>query len=274
MAALSYPRSRTPPTLYRVSRLFRRLSILVLVVIVIFLATVAYSAVRLVQSSPQTGGYAAAFASNDTVAIIGSVSLSNPGYYPVAGFTLGLRILNSSGGFLGSLKAGPVTLAAGSSTTFPIALYLPIAEGSPAGSLLVTDQYLTVGFWGNTTYAYLFPISVHFTQTKFWGAPFADLRVTTGAPTRMGGTVFVPVTVSFTNDATFTESGSLNAQVVQANGFICGTSSFPLNVAPGDLFDQTQNVGVSSGCSTAGGFVTTEFVSGGTIIPLPPEALP
>jgi hypothetical protein len=274
MAALSYPRSRTPPALYRVSQLLRRLAIVVLVVIVLFLATVAYSAVRLVDSSPQTGGYAASFASNDTVAITGSVVLSNPGYYPVAGFTLGLRVLNNSGGFLGTLKAGPVTLAAGSSTTFPIALYLPISAGSPAESLLVTDQELTVGFWGNTTYAYLFPISVHFTQTKSWGAPFADLKVTAGAPTLIGGTVFVPVTISFTNDASFAEVGSLNVQVVQANGFVCGGGSFPLNVAPGDLYDQTQNVDVSSGCSTAGGYVASEFVSGGTIIPLPPEALP
>jgi hypothetical protein len=245
----------------------------VLVVIILFLATVAYSAVRLVESSPQSGGYAASFTANDTVAITGSVVLSNAGYYPVSGFTLGVRVLDAAGDFLGNLVAGPVTLAAESTTSFPIALYLPIASGGVAESLLVTSQDLTVGFWGNTTYAYLFPISAHFTQTKFWGAPFSDLTITAGAPALMGGTVNVPVTISFTNDASFAEVGSLNVQVVQANGFVCGETSYPLNVAPGELYDQTENVGVTSGCSTAGGYVASEYVSAGTTIPLPPEPL-
>jgi hypothetical protein len=274
MAALPNPRSRTPPPVYRLSRLFRRLSLVVLVVVVVFLGTVAYSAVRLVQSSPQTGGYSASFASNDTVAVTGSVELSNPGFYPVTGFTLGLRVLNSSGWFLGELSAGPTTLAPGVATAFPISLYLPIAAGTPAESLLVTDQYLSVGVWGNTTYAYLFPISVHFTQSKFWGAPFSGLQVTAGAPTLVNGSLIVPVTLSFTNHATFTESGTLSAEVVQANGLVCGGSAFSLDVLPGELFDQTENVGLSSGCSVAGGHVSAAFVSGSTTIPLPSEALP
>ena len=274
MAALPYLRPRTPPPLYRLSRLLRRLSLVVLLVTVVFLATVAYSAVRLVQSSPQTGGYSASFASNDSVAVTGALQLSNPGIYPVAGFTLGLRVLNSSGDFLGALRAGPVTLAAGATTQFPVALYLPIAAGTPAESLLVNDQYLTVGVWGNATYAYLFPISVHFTQTKFWGAPFSGLKITAGTPTLIGGSLVVPVTVTFTNDAPFTEFGNLDVQVVQANGLVCGSGSFSLNVLPEALFDQTQNLGLSAGCSTAGGHVSAEFVSGGTTIPLPPEGLP
>jgi hypothetical protein len=273
MATLSHPR-RTPPALYRLSRLFRRLSLLVLVVTIVFLATVAYSAVRLVQSSPQTGGYSASFGANGTVAVTGSVELSNPGFYPVAGFTLGLRVLNNSGWFLGELRAGPVTLAPGAATTFPIALYLPIAAGTPAESLLVTDQYLSVGVWGNTTYAYLFPISVHFSQTKFWGAPFSNLRVTVGTPALENGSVVVPVTVTFTNHAPFTEFGTVNFQVFPANGTACGASSFSLNVLPGERFDQTENVGLSGGCSIAGGHANATFVSGGTTIPLPSEALP
>lgn len=274
MAAPLVGQSRTPPALYRLSRLFGRLSVVVLILVAIFLATVGYSAAQLVQSSPQTGGYTASFAPNGTVALTGSIVLSNPGYYPVTGFTLGLRVLNSTNGFLGAVRAGPVNLPAGSATSLPIALYFPIAAGSPAESLLVTNQNLTVGLWGNTTYAYLFPISVHFTQTKFWGAPFSGLTVTPGAPTLDGGTVEIPVTVTFTNDASFTEFGTLTAQVVQANGFVCGSTTLPLNVAPGDVYDQTQNVALSSGCSTAGGSIITEFVSSGTTVVLPPEPLP
>jgi len=273
MATFPYAR-RTPPPLYRLSRLFRRLSLLVLVVTIVFLATVAYSAVRFVQSSPERGGYAAQFASNGTVAVTGSVELSNPGFYPVDGFTLGLRVLNSSGWFLGEIHAGPVTLAPGVATTVPLALYLPVVAGTPAESLLVADQDLTVGVWGNTTYAYLFPISVHFSQTKFWGAPFSNLTVTPGSPTLENGSVVVPVTVTFANHATFTEFGTLNFQVFPASGPACGSSSFALNVLPGARFDQTENVGLSAGCSIAGGHVDATFASGGTVLPLPSESLP
>jgi hypothetical protein len=273
MATLLYPR-RSAPAIYRLSRFLRRLSLVVLVLTIVFLATVAYSAVRLVQSSPQTGGYSASFASNGTVGVTGSVELSNQGFYPVSGFTLGLRVLNSSGWFLGELHAGPVTLAPGVATTFPIALYLPIAADPPAESLLVTDQYLSVGVWGNTTYAYLFPISVHFSQTKFWGAPFSNLRITTGSPTVENGSVVVPLMLTFTSHATFTELGTLSVQVFAATGLACGGGSFSLAVPPGEPFDQTQNIALSSGCSVAGGHAEAAFISGGTTIPLPPEALP
>jgi hypothetical protein len=274
MAALLPLVHRTPPRMYRLSRLLRRLSVIVLVVVLIYLGTVAYSAVQLIRASHQSEGYSAGFASNGTVAVTGSVSLSNPGYYPLTGFEINLRVLNDSGIYLGVLRAGPVDVAAGGSTTFPFSLYLPITAGSAAESLLVTDQYLSVGVWGNATYAYMFPVSVHFTQSKSWGAPFALFRVTPGTPTTVNGSVAIPVTISFTNDAGFADSGSLGIELYQSNSLPCGGTTFSMNVAPGTSYQQTQNIALTSGCSVAGGYAIPTYTGPSGPVTLPREALP
>jgi hypothetical protein len=274
MAALLPLVHRAPPRLYRVARLLRRLSVVVLVAALVFLGTAAYSAVRLIQASHQSEGYSAAFASNGTVAVTGSVSLSNPGYYPLTGFELNLRLLNSSGVYLGVLRAGPVDVAPGGSTSFPFSLYLPITSGSAAESLLVADQYLSVGVWGNATYAYLFPVSVHFSQSKSWGAPFALLRVTAGVRTTVNGSMAEPVTISFSNDASFADVGSLGIELYQANGLACGGTTFAMNVAAGTSYEQTQDLALASGCSVAGGYVIPTFSGPSGTVVLPREALP
>ena len=266
---------RRPPGFYRVARILRRLSLVVLVLLMLFVATAGYSAYQFVQASPQSGGgYSAAFAANDTVAVTGSVSLSNPGYYPVAGFSLGLRILNASGALIGQLRSDPVTIGAGATTTFPVSLSLPLATAAPVVSLLVADQTLSVGVWGNATYAYLFPVSVHFDQEKSWGAPFANFQITAGTPSAGSNGFVVPITISFANHADFTESGTLRLALVSVGGPVCGTSSFPMDVPPGSLYDQTENVVLANGCSVAGGSAETTFVSGGETISLPPEPIP
>jgi hypothetical protein len=267
-------RALRPPPLYRLARWFRRFSLIALIVLILFLASVGYSAFQIVRSSPQSGGYSAEFAANDTIAVTGSLTISNPGWYPLSGFALALRVENASGDLLGDLNDGPATLAAGATTTLPITFYLPIASNSPAESLLVTDQDLAVGVWGNATDAYLFPVSVHFDQQKSWGAPFDDLQVAVGTPVLQGGSTVVPVTISFTNDASFAEVGSINLALVASNGAVCGGASYPLNVGPGEPYDQTQDIGLSNGCSIAGGSALATFTGDGATIPLPPEALP
>lgn len=274
MAALLPLVHRRPPRLYRFARLFRRLSLVALVVVIVFLGSVVYSAVRLAQSSPQSGGYTAGFDANGTVAVTGSLSLSNPGYYPLEGFVINLRVLNDSGTFLGNLQAGPVTVPAGNAASFPFAMYLPVSAGSAAESLLTQDQYLAVGIWGNATYAYLFPISVHFAQSKFWGAPFDMLHISPGTPIVTGGTVTVPVTVSFTNQADFTEFGTLSVTLYPPAGKACGGTTFALNVPSQTPFDQTQDVELASGCTVAGGYAEASYSTSGQNITFPPQALP
>jgi hypothetical protein len=268
------PRIRRPPGLYRLARAFRRTSVIVLVVVILFVGTVAYSAVELVRDSPRSGGYSAGFEPNGTVELTGSFELSNPGLYPLSGLSVSMRIQNSTGSLIGAVGSGPTTLGAGATATIPIALYLSAGAGGPAGSLLVTDQYLTVGFWGNATYAYLFPVSVHFDQNKSWGAPFENFAASVGEPTVEGSLVSVPVTISFSNHAGFTEAGTLMVVLDSTGGTSCGQTSFSLNVAPGSFYSETQSFSLASGCSLSGGSVDATFVEGGSSIALPPEPIP
>ena len=274
MSSSLAPHFRRPPGLYRVARLFRRLSLLVLVVLILFMVSVGYSAVEFVRSSPQSGDYSASFVANDTVSVSGSMSLSNPGFYPVAGFSLGLRIENASGAFLGALSTTPRTIAPGTTTTIPVELSLPISAAGPAVSLLITDQFLSVGVWGNATYAYLFPVSIHFVQQKSWGAPFANLAISAGTPVAGGGGVTVPITVTFANHADFAESGTLQVALESSSGATCGAGAFPMDVPPGAFYDQTESLALASGCPISGGSAVAVFVSGSETIPLPPEGIP
>ncbi|HZY91381.1 MAG TPA: hypothetical protein VFG07_01200, partial [Thermoplasmata archaeon] len=76
----SYPR-RMPP-LYRLARALRRLSVLVLVLLILFTASVVYSTSQLAQTPPQVGTFSVAFGSNGTMILASSLSIDNPGLYP------------------------------------------------------------------------------------------------------------------------------------------------------------------------------------------------
>ena len=268
------PRRRRPPGLYRLARGFRRASLIAFILILLFVATAAYSAVEVVRSSPSAGNFVAALAPNDTVVLTGHLNFSNPGLYPISAFTVHVRVLNASGLYLGEGTVGPVTLPSGSDQGVAIQFDLPVSNTGPGASLLTTDQYLNVSVWGNATYAYLFPISIAVETNKSWGAPFANLAVSVGAPSVGNGSATVPVTVQFQNHAKFIEDGTLEFSVISPNSQICGTGSYEVSVFPGGQFDETTDIGLSGGCSPAGGHLVSEYVGNGATIPLPEEPIP
>lgn len=274
MAALVVPTHREPPAIYRLARALRWLAAIILVLLILFAGSVAYSAFEVARSSMQSHGLTVSFATNGTVEVGGSFTLSNPGLYPIQGFRLSARIANSSGVYLGELDIGPTNIPASSTGVFPIAVYLPVTSSGPTTSLLTEDQSLRVTAWGNATYAYLFPLSVSLLENRSWGAPFEGFQASVGMPTGGGGTIMVPVTVTFSNHASFVDEGTLTFVVESAGMVDCGGGSFPIDAAPGALFDQTEEIGLSSGCSPAGGELLSSYSAGGAPIPLPPEAIP
>lgn len=264
---------RSPPGLYRTARLLRRLSTVIVVLLLLYVGTAIYSAARVVESGSPSGSYSAEFAPNNTVEVLGSLAFSNPGLYPIQGFQVALQVLNSTGVFLGESRDGPADLPAGGSASFPIVIYVPVAANSPAGSLLVSDQPITVAAWGNATYAYLFPISVHFTENETWGAPFAELRLSAGSVSNSSGSTVVPVTVSFANHATVSDDGTVAVTVEDANGIACGGATYPVAVSPGVSYSQTETITLTEGCPLAGGSVDATYSTGGVTVVLPPEAI-
>jgi hypothetical protein len=247
-------------------------STILLVVIILFVAFVAYSAVQVAKTAPRVGTSSYALESNDTVGITTSFTLSNPSYLPIQQFGLEFRVLNGTGTPLISSAVGPTTIAGGSSTVLPVALYVPFSSGG--ASLLTENQYLEWDVWGNATYGYLFSISIGVETQKAWGAPFDNLSVTVGPPGMVNGSEAIPVTVTFSNDANFADAGDLNFQVVPTSGPDCAHGTFLMNVPGGSPYSNTQDVPIMSGCNPAGGHVDAEFVGGGASVSLPPEPIP
>lgn len=275
MAVSVVPTPRRPPPIYRLARALRRIGIVVLVLLIIYIGTVAYSAYEVAHASIQSRSLSATFVENGMIEISGSFTLTNPGIYPIADLGLSARIANDSGVHLGAASVGPETIEGHSSSILPLVITLPITGSAAAASLLVEDQYIEVAAWANVTYAYLFPLAVTLSETRSWGAPFDGFRATLGTPTfNANGTATAPVTVTFSNHASLVENGLLSFTVESAALATCGGGTFVLDVPPGGNYDETTDVTLGAGCSPVGGEILGSFTIDGATTTFPPEPIP
>ena len=265
------PRPR-PPGIYRAARALRRIGLIVFVLTIVFVAILAFSAFQIVKSHPHVGTSSVLLEPNGTVGYVTSISLSNPTFFPIQSFALSFRILNDSGGLLLTDSTPVTTVGAQSSVDVPIAVYLPLSGSDE--SLLTVDQYLRWDIWGNATYGYLFPVSLGVDTNRSWGAPFDNLTISVGTPMTVGGTLEVPISVAFSNDAGFADVGSLEFTVRSSGGATCATGAYDLNVPANSPYMSTQNVPLAGGCDPSGGTIDAQYLEGGTSIPLPPQAVP
>jgi hypothetical protein len=268
---LARPRPR-PPGIYRAARALRRAALIALVLTIVFVGIVAYSAVQIVHSRPQVGNSSSALEPNGTVGYSTSFTLNNPTFFAIQSFQLKVRIANGSGGLLVNDATPPTTISAGGTSYVPFTFFLPLSAGT--ASLLTVDQYLDWNIWGNATYGYLFPVSIGVTTERSWGAPFANLSVGVGTPTTINGTLEVPVQLSFVNDASFADVGTIDFEVVSSGGMTCSTGSFSIDVPGGQPYSMTQDVPIAAGCNPSGGQVNAQYLEGGTSIMLPSEPIP
>jgi autotransporter adhesin len=259
-------------TLYRMSRAFGWLSIIATVAIVIFLATVAYSAsgIRYDGVTPLAGTGVPGNLVDFTV----SVKLANPGYYPMQNFNLSLRVVYPQNGLL-AIGSSMVNSLGGGSTqqipvTFPVDLAAPQVRG-----LLTNDTKLTLAAWANATYGYFFPFHVTISDNISWGAPFYGLAVVAGTPTvGTGGTVVVPITISFSNHSPIPLVGYLGFSVASAAGVTCGSGNLNVTALPTQHYDSTTDVTVADGCNPQGGQVNATYTSALLTATLPPIQIP
>lgn len=273
MTTVGVPVYRRPPALYRTARALRRFGVIVLVLLIIYAGTVAYSAYEAAHATVESRSLTGVLVENGNIDISGSFTLSNPGIYPISGLELAVRLANDTGIYLGTVVVGPDTVNGGSTGLFPIAISLPITASSAAESLLFVDQYLKVDAWANVTYAYLFPLSVGLTENRSWGAPFEGFRATVGTPSLVNGTVVAPVTLTWTDHASFPEQGSISFVIESSGQADCGGGTFPMNVDPGSVYDETQDVTLNPDCSPAGGEILASITVDGSTTTFPPEPI-
>jgi len=263
-----------PPGAYRLARALRRAATVAIVLIVVLVATEAYSAVRLASSSPHSGNLVASFGPNDTMLLTGSFYLTNSGLYPLSGLTIAFQVRNATGTLIATGTAGPASAAPGQNASIAAVLRLPVDPNGPGASLLTVDQTLVVDVAGNVTVGYLFPVGVAADMNQSWGAPFANLTATPGTPVPAGADVDVPVTVTFSDDASFADVGTLAYAVVPPSGTPCTNGSWAIDVPAGSPYDQTQTVAVPTSCPTTGTVLTLAYTTDGVTMALPPEAFP
>lgn len=263
-----------PPGAYRLSRAFRRAATVAIVLIVVLVATEAYSAVRLASSSPHAGSLVPSFGANDTMLLTGSFYLTNNGLYPLSGLSIAFQVHNATGALIGSGTAGPASAAPGANASIAAVLRLPVDPNGPGATLLTEDQTLVVDVVGNVTVGYLFPVGVAADLNHTWGAPFANLTAAPGTPVPAGGDVDVPVTVSFSDDASFADVGTFAYAVVPTSNAPCANGSWAIDVPAGSPYEQTQTVAVPTSCPTTGTVLTLAYSTDGVTVTLPPEAFP
>jgi len=273
------PRPR-PPALYRAARAVRRIAAILLVLVLLFAGVATYSGVKFAQgvqqgSSQQIGGFSSQFTSNQTLELSAHYPINNSGLLSVNGLSIALAVRNSFGVLLTQGSTHGVQIASGGRTSIPFSLTIPVSNTSPAISLLVTDQSLSIFIWANVTYAYLFPVELSFQQSYGWGAPFHGLATTFGNPFILpNGTVGVNSTVSFSDHLNMTLQGTLTLRLVSSGGSTCGLLSYPMDLHQGVDFQSTQTAYLTSGCNPLGGTVRGVFVGPDYSFALPSQVIP
>lgn len=258
------------PFLWRASRLFRILSLLWILVLVVFLLTVAYSGSQLRPGSEAGPNTPPTVSGNDTVTLSGTLNVSNPGWYPLNDVTLFTLVDDANGSLLATGGSPETTVGAGGVTTVPFTISIALDARSSARALLTHDAVLPSTTWANATYVGLFQVGVVVPQNVSWGAPLANLSVRAGTPTaQSNGTEAVPLTITFADHAKFPVDGRA-VYTLSSNGASCSSGSVPVNVVGGQSFDRTTTAYLGPGCSAAGATLTLRFVgSGWALSPFP-----
>ncbi|MGC2290013.1 MAG: hypothetical protein WA688_09190 [Thermoplasmata archaeon] len=274
---------QSPSVLYRLAQILRVLAILALVFIVLFLATVAFSAVELGEGVAKQSG---SLHHSLTATIVGTdilvnvtFPIPNQGYYNVRDLTLVAIFSNET------IQSNPLAVTTGGPSDIPghgqgdVSLLTSFDMANPAGPfLLLNDAEIQGTLFLNASYAVIIPVNLEVAFDYHWGAPFANLSYTIGTPTpESNQTVAIPVTIFFENHTPgLTIVGNLAVVVSDPNGTLCTRQTFPVDDQQGpDTL--TETFYAPDTCSLVGDTVTSVFTSPGPppfSIPLPTETIP
>jgi hypothetical protein len=269
---------RRPPRLYRAARLLRRLGLVALVVLLVYIGIAGYSATQIHVMS--IGKSVSAQTQGKAVTITAGIEVDNNGWVPIQDVSIVTFVwFPDSGGLIAQAASPVVNINAGSAVIVPVTLTVPLNLSSTARdggvSLLTHSLNLPADTWANATYAGLATLHLSDGASVPWGAPFFELNVTVGQATvEPNGTTMVRATVFYINQAPFTEVGALHFALDSAGGISCATAQLALNVPQNATFDQAVSVAIPPSCNPAGGTVIASYAGGGLDVAFPPEPIP
>ena len=264
-----------PPPLYRLSRIFRLASVVMVIIIIAYLG-VAVSSLLQLQPSDVSGVNSVNPSLDETGASLAmNIEVKNPGLAPVNSVAVNFSVQLENHTLIANGGLPTVQIAPSGTGRFPFSVNLTFAPGGAAEGLLFNDHQLWIFFGVNATYAYLFMAHVGLWGKFSWGAPFFGYTSSVGTPTNeSNGSVLVPVTVSFTNHARFGLTGNITTALADSAGVVCSTTTTPIPVPAGAEFNQTIPITATPAClSTATTVQVTWVVGPHLTIVLNPEPL-
>ncbi len=266
-------RRRRPP-LYRLARYLRWCAVLALFIVLVFLASTIFSAVKLGTGlNPTTGpngGYAFHYSPALGYTVSFGVNLTNDGYYPLV-LDLSAVAYTPLGTVIPYTSTGAVTFSPGNTTTeFGLTVRIPQSTlMANAGQMLVRNTPIAGNVWFNGTYAWIYQFGFSVSANGTWGAPFENLTIVPGTPTAAAGQTTVPVSIRFTNNAFFADVGNLTLQVVNGGTDCGGPSTLAVDVPSQQSFTGLLNLTGPSTCMVPGATVTATYTVGPLTVPLP-----
>jgi hypothetical protein len=273
----------TPSALYRLAQILRVLAILALVFLVLFLTTVAFSAVEMGEGIAKQAGslhhsVAASIVGTDILVNV-TFPVPNQGYYNVRDLTLVAIFTNQT------IQSSPLAVTTGGPTNIPghgdgsLSLLTSFDMANPAGPfLLLNDAEIQGVLFLNASYALIVPVNLEVGFNYHWGAPFANLSYAIGTPQpEPNQTVAIPVTIQFEDHTPgLALAGTLHVTVTDPNGTLCTRQTFPVETHDGPV-TLLETFYAPDSCSLSGDTITSVFTSPGPPpidINLPTETIP
>ena len=224
------------------------LSILLTLVAVALTVTLLYTAALI--SSNMMFGEPSFEVAGSKVDLEIPITLTNKGMFAISSFGLTIKTAALDGSSLGEGTSGPVSIAAGQSTTILHKINIDFANLSPQtlNQMLTEDGSLSFGVDVSANIAPFIETDLSSAGTMPWGAPMKDLAL--GEPSVEGQVnqthVTLSIPIGFRNNSPFLDfTGLVQIDLFDASGGFVGSGSIPLNVQPNTNFDDMIRVTVS-----------------------------
>jgi hypothetical protein len=225
----------------KTSTIVKSLNVLIIITIIITIGAVAAVAMTIAQSAPYVSIGQVSQNMTGTVARIDiPVTIGNRGYLAFADINARLSLKDSNGTTLVEGSGGPLTIPAGSTSTFVLTITIDTAHVTPEvlQDLMTNSQNLTVNASLGGAIPPMVSLAASASGNFYWGAPFKNLQM--GSPTFItynSTHLLTMIPVSFDNDSPyFPVSGQGSVRVLDANGQQVGSGKIDINAPTNSHF--------------------------------------
>ena len=224
------------------SRLVTIVNVLIVVSLVAAVGAAASVLLTIAQAVPtvSVGSIGTATTSRGAIQIQVPITLSDKGPLSISDIDVQTTVTDSSNDPLLTGSVGPLTVAAGATSSLDVQLVLD-TKTLPAAllqRLATTSENLTVSAVASTSLPPFVKVSATVSAPLAWGAPVSDLQMGTPVLALLNSTaITATVPVSFQNqNSLLTISGTGNIAVFDSNGTRVGGGTLQVNVPPKSSF--------------------------------------